>query len=548
MGTSLFQPEKRVNKVLKKEFDLYNAFTLNNSRVTLYPGIIDAIENIEHGKDADGVTRVDDIPYGTRVTTVLTNEKQCCTYTVQLTTDKGLCGILYQEPQKVNIPLILDQMDSLSPLFALYIVTEVGTESSEYQYLANMVQSYTLEEICNDPILKDGFLNNWASMSTKLWDRVNSMPAKRKIPISGKIKKLEISSEEVAAVKKAHEENIDYSLHQEYADWLAAFIPVLASWYVVPKWVKDLARMVKISPALRNFYLTGEAGTGKTMGAQALAALLGVPYGKLTCNEDFEVFDIFGGLMPVTDTVKTASSSVLDGITADDLVFAPEMVAQKVGAKSSDFKDIMEAIAKNGGKEYHYVESDAVRAYRYGGVCEIQEAKVVRKAGTLVGMNNMLENGPDKCITLPTGEVVKKHPNCIFVFTSNEAYEGCRTLNQSVLSRMNVQRHIDLPDEETMAARVMKKTGFPDREYMRRMVEVVREIHEYCEKQEITDGVCGMRELESWAEVLQSYIQTGSILTDDLVKEIGEWTVLNKTSQLRENVEEIRTAKWDAKF
>lgn len=516
---------------------------------TIYPGVLEAMKIIANSADRIGTYEIIEDGENNKVSITCKPDEHGSVYRYVLVNDTkthDIRGRIFNDTAMSDNPIDLNETGSW-PVYVLMLAFNMS--GTQFFDACKMLKEHPLSDILCDSEKATKFVDGLAATCNMAYYLI--IDAKFPKPSgTGKIKSL--SKEEKGAVSKSvvggEDTSFDYSLHEDVPENLKAFIPVIPKWYIYPAWVKNIAKMAKCSPDLRNFYLTGEAGTGKTFGAQAIASLLGLPYGKLTCNEDFEIFDIFGQLLPVTESNEEDLTEKLSGFTDNDFFMCPEKVAEAVGSKSSELKDILIAAATHKGQEYHYVKSDAVLAYEYGGVCEIQEAKVVRKAGTLVGMNNMLELGNNKSITLPTGEVIKKHPNCIFVFTSNESYEGCRSMNQSVLSRMNMQMHIDLPEAKVMADRVMRKTGFSDPTYMERMVNAVNDIHEYCEKQDITDGVCGMRELEAWASVVKTRLDMGDALTDELVKECGEWTVLNKTSQTRDNVEEIRTAKWDAAF
>ena len=101
-------------------------------------------------------------------------------------------------------------------------------------------------------------------------------------------------------------------------------------------------------------------------------------------------------------------------------------------------------------------------------------------------------------ITLPTGEIIKHHPEAVVVITTNTDYEGCRNMNQSVLDRMNLVADIDLPSPEVMAQRAMSITGSNDDQQVSLMVKVVIDAAEYCRKNGITDGSVGMRSLIDW--------------------------------------------------
>ena len=101
-------------------------------------------------------------------------------------------------------------------------------------------------------------------------------------------------------------------------------------------------------------------------------------------------------------------------------------------------------------------------------------------------------------ITLPTGERVHRHPDSVIIVTTNSDYAGCRDVNQSIISRMDLIYDIEAPDLATMVKRVMNVTGCTDEQETTKMAMVVRDIAERCRQTMITDGSCGMRELKAW--------------------------------------------------
>lgn len=60
-----------------------------------------------------------------------------------------------------------------------------------------------------------------------------------------------------------------------------SMVPKLPDWYIIPREVVRVCEHAKLtsqsSQPMRNFLFRGEAGTGKTMGAQAIAAGLHLP-------------------------------------------------------------------------------------------------------------------------------------------------------------------------------------------------------------------------------------------------------------------------------
>lgn len=340
-------------------------------------------------------------------------------------------------------------------------------------------------------------------------------------------------------------------------------IPKLPEWYIIPKEVVDICKHAKAttgkSMQMRNFLLRGPAGTGKTMGAKAIAAGLGLPYMKYTCSANAEILDFVGMIFP--DSEDSTGSAQLDteretlmqmgGINyanvsklmklpdLDDMDYDPagvymaltgvenaaatsqdcmsivlDRVTEKVRELSKTVKD-----KNSSGQTYRYVETDFVKALKHGYVIEIQEPSTIVQPGVLVGLNSLLEQSGS--ITLPTGEVIQRHPDAVVVVTTNTSYEGCRGMNQSVLDRMSLVRDVELPSPEVMAQRAMSVTGATDEYEVSKMVQVVNDLAEYCRKNSITDGSYGMRSLIDW--IISSEI-TGDVYESAL------YTIISKAT------------------
>lgn len=324
-----------------------------------------------------------------------------------------------------------------------------------------------------------------------------------------------------------------------------SLIPRLPPWYVIPEEVVLACRHAKETTGsaqpMRNFMFRGPAGTGKTEGAKAFAAGVHRPYVSLTCNANFEIYDFLGQMMPDVQTGsvrRDADLPSLQDIQMDPASAYCAMTGEyREDVTDSDvFDKLLEVMALRAKAEQHaqarqsfrYVDTPFVQALRRGYVVEIQEPTVIANPGVMVGLNSLL----DRCnsITLPTGEVIERHPDCVVIVTTNIGYEGCRDMNQSVLSRMNLIIDFDQPDTATMTNRVIKLTGCTDKGAVRQMVECVGEIIRCCREKSITDGSCGMRELIAW---VQSFMVTHDILA------AAKYTVLSAVSGDPENREEI---------
>ena len=361
-----------------------------------------------------------------------------------------------------------------------------------------------------------------------------------------------------------------------------SLIPKLPEWYIIPPEVVDICKHAQKTTGrpmqMRNFLLRGPAGTGKTMGAKAIAAGLGLPYMKYTCSANTEIFDFTGMIFPETDAVSTGSPELdrereilksMGGISyanvaklmllpdLDDMDYDPagayqaltgvenlaatvqdcmsvvlEKVTEKVQALSKRAEN-----RQSSGQNYTYVETDFVKALKHGYLVEVQEPSTIIQPGVLVGLNSLLEQ--EGSITLPTGEIIRRHPDTVVIVTTNVSYEGCRQMNQSVVDRMSLVKDIELPEPEVMVQRAMAVTGCADEYLVSQMVQVVNDMADYCRKNSITDGACGMRSLIDW--VISAEISGDPYLS-------AKYTVISKATADEEDREALITTILDPMF
>ena len=361
-----------------------------------------------------------------------------------------------------------------------------------------------------------------------------------------------------------------------------SLIPKLPEWYIIPPEVVDICKHAQKTTGrpmqMRNFLLRGPAGTGKTMGAKAIAAGLGLPYMKYTCSANTEIFDFTGMIFPETDAVSTGSLELdrereilksMGGISyanvaklmrlpdLDDMDYDPAGVYQaltgveNLAATVQDCMSVVlekvtekvQALSKraenrqSSGQNYTYVETDFVKALKHGYLVEVQEPSTIIQPGVLVGLNSLLEQ--EGSITLPTGEIIRRHPDTVVIVTTNVSYEGCRQMNQSVVDRMSLVKDIELPESEVMVQRAMAVTGCADEYLVSQMVQVVNDMVDYCRKNSITDGACGMRSLIDW--VISAEISGDPYLS-------AKYTVISKATADEEDREALITTILDPMF
>lgn len=363
-----------------------------------------------------------------------------------------------------------------------------------------------------------------------------------------------------------------------------SLVPMFPEGFVAPEWVVNTAKRIKSSSCFtepfRNVLLTGPAGTGKTTGSMMIASLLGKPYVKETCSPDTDMFALIGQLLPNTgdDGEKMDVATVLAdaGLPSfDDIEYDPEGTFQKLFGRAKTQYDTTgdmyaelfnraQAVMQCGkdlktGKEFVYVESNLIRALENGWVIEIQEPNVIKRQSVLVGLNGIMENNAAVAdITLPTGKTIRRHPDAVVIYTTNGNYEGCQDMQQSVLSRCQIVKTIAAPTAEEMAARaanaIRSNGSLPSitGETLLKMAQTILEVDEYCSKNDITDGVCGPRELQNWAKLavtLQMERDESSAIVEQrcLVAAAFE-TVIVKASQTEEGRDEIINAIFSKRY
>ena len=339
----------------------------------------------------------------------------------------------------------------------------------------------------------------------------------------------------------------------------SALIPSgMEEYYVVPEFVAQVCNHIKETTGkldpVRNILMRGPSGTGKTDAARAIAAGVRLPYLFFTCNTHTETMDLTGSIVPKTGDRKPVMAkdlvSELHLPTDEELQIAP-LYYYKVlsGFEKSDaaYEDCLQLKQQklqeyqrtliNQSNEYEFVYGPLIEAIKKGFIFELQEPTVIVQEGILTGLNGLLDQSGS--IELPTGELVKRHPDSVIILTTNTAYHGCRPLNQSVLSRMQLILDVELPDDAELTQRLVRRTGFSDERLLEKMISVMNQIAEYCDQNSITDGVVGMRELEQW---VLSYQITGDIMRS------AEMTILSSSTSSAEDREFIQKTFLDTRF
>lgn len=282
-------------------------------------------------------------------------------------------------------------------------------------------------------------------------------------------------------------------------------IPDIPEHYLVSEDAENILRKITRTN-MRVFMLRGEAGTGKTTTVQIIAKCLGLPYYYFCCGEGTEETDLISSYLP--NTGKSEQKDMLDADWMDFIMDPAEVLCSLTGNYEDDldmqtaFSKLLQEVYEKGQKaaeerkDFILVESDLIKGCRRPSVVEIQEPTVIGRPGTLVKLNSLLDGC--SAVTLSNGEVVYRNPDTVIILTTNTAYNGCRPMNQSVLSRLNLLIDEDSLTAQDMVKRAMARTGCADEEKLLSMAEMMLELKKNFSDVIAIGGICGYREYEDW--------------------------------------------------
>lgn len=344
---------------------------------------------------------------------------------------------------------------------------------------------------------------------------------------------------------------------------------------------------------IRTILLSGSAGSGKSEATNIVAALLGRPRVLYVCHPETSINDLLGWYSPVTvddETLSAEEKADIEKMKAElseiktladaqaffstmeiteeernlilngdnlpsyyDLEFDPKGVYENLTGQPApaDFEGepellynmVLKKIASAArasfdktkktatfNKAFKFVPSEIVEGLMNGYVVEIAEATKIVNSGTLASLNEFMLG---KSIKLPNGDTVERHPESVLILTSNVCYVGDRPLEQSILSRCQLHIEMNNPSLEEMIERAKKATGCTDDALVRDLATKVQRISDHLNEQEITDGVCGFRELCDWITLAMLGYDTD---------EMADWTVVSKSTFIKDERESVRTS------
>lgn len=524
------------------------------------PAFIRVLELIKDTKDSGDMVLTRSVEDGNITTTLKTADK---IYAVVLTeSSRTIHGSIYVPKTMTYQNLKYTEIEGATALWSCLITAFCAQSEENSDDFANVLEAMGLYDDDND---NESLKDETSDKITKFFTRIQGAAIghtlfKDGVSTFGTLTSLSGAQKEalferaVAGKKDRPDRKSDYNLAAMcgfvFTEEEKAKIPEKEDWFVMPDEGYEIMDEIINSDNLRNYWLIGKAGTGKTELAKQIAANLGVPYVFVNCGSGFDDAKIRGQFIPNPDVDESEDSeliSYVNSLTDSDFVLDADTIAKKIGAKSDNLSDLISRIVEikeqkaANRPEFLWQDSPIVYAYSRPCVCEVQEADCIRDPGVLTNFNSILECGDDKFIQLDNGKIIRKNPYCIYIFTSNMQYEGCRMINNAVFDRLDPYR-LELPSKRIRATRVMKRTGFKDRAVMSRMVDIVDKIDKYMTENGLNTGVCGMRSLEHWAEALMIWQKRhpGEEIPEPVLESTGARKVLAKTAQPEDELDDIK--------
>ena len=335
-----------------------------------------------------------------------------------------------------------------------------------------------------------------------------------------------------------------------------ARVPKLGNEYVVSPELLTLCEHIKQRTKrrrpIRNILLRGEPGVGKSEMYVGIAAGCHLPLYTFAANAMTEPFDLFGQFVPVDENgnetgEKVPLDKILSGMpSATDISMDPAFAYQQItGMPKKDatptecmaaiFNLAQKSLDVNGGQQrFKFAPGQLIYALRDGGVWGLDEVTLPQNPGVIPALNPAMD--ATQAITLPNGEVIHRHPDCIIVGTTNIDLEGCRQMNQTWQDRCQLILDLPEPSDNILLARIKAMVDWDEQEDslvvdLQLFLKAYKEMKELARKRHISSGVIGPRKLADW---VMSTLITGN------PRESAEMTIIPGASTDPDDMAEFR--------
>lgn len=325
-------------------------------------------------------------------------------------------------------------------------------------------------------------------------------------------------------------------------------VPVIDDKFIVGQTLINICKHIKESTKrprpIRNILLRGAPGAGKTEMYVGIAAGCHLPLYRFAANATTEPYDLFGQFVPVDDKgnegEKMPIGQVLNNLPSpEDISVDPVFAYQEITGQYKEdatptecmaamFQQAQNSLDKGSSQKFKFVPGQLVYAMKFGGVWGFDEVSLPQNPGVVPSLNPAMDG--TQSITLPNGEIVKRHPNCVFVGTTNLDLEGCRNLNQAWTDRCQLIIDLAEPNDEELIARIKAMTGFDDATDgkivdLDRFLQAYHAIKELTQAHRMDDGSIGPRHLADWV--------LSTLITGDAVQSAGMTIISGATADPR---------------
>lgn len=341
-----------------------------------------------------------------------------------------------------------------------------------------------------------------------------------------------------------------------------ARVPKLDAKYIVTSELEMVCEHIQKttgkSRPIRNILYRGAPGVGKSESYVGIAAGCGLPLYTFAANAMTEPFDLFGQFIPVDEEGnqvgdKVPVEKILKGMpSAEEISMDPGFAYQQItGMPKKDatptecmaamFNLAQKSLDVNGGQQrFKFAPGQLIYALRDGGVWGLDEVTLPQNPGVIPALNPAMDN--TQAITLPTGEVIHRHPDCIIVGTTNIDLEGCRTINQAWQDRCQLIIDLPEPTDDVLKARIQSMVDWDENEHgsqidLDKFILAYHQLQELARKRRMEDGTIGPRKLADW--VASTMITNDPILSANITIVPGATSDPKNMAELREKLTDL---------
>lgn len=341
-----------------------------------------------------------------------------------------------------------------------------------------------------------------------------------------------------------------------------ARVPKLDEKYIVTDELLSVCKHIKEtskkSRPIRNILYRGAPGVGKSESYVGIAAGCHLPLYTFAANALTEPFDLFGQFVPVDENGNEVGEripveKVLSGMpTAEEISMDPGFAYQQItGIPKRDatptecmaamFNLAQKSLDVNGRQQrFKFAPGQLIYALRDGGVWGFDEVTLPQNPGVVPALNPAMDS--TQAITLPTGEVIHRHPDCIIVGTTNVDLEGCRNMNQAWQDRCQLIIELAEPTDAVLMERVKSMTDWDDAVDgqhidLNRFVAAYHQLQELARKRRMDDGTIGPRKLADW--VMSTMITGDPIVSAKMTIIPGATTDSRSMAELEQKLADL---------